>query len=128
MSRRPPELHASLTAELAAGGMRLPATMEMTLVARCYERLGAHAVNIARRVAYLAGPRTRLALAGDAGLLGQPQALTGFAGRRFHGRQVLGPLAEVDELRRLQVGVVRHAELDSRRAGSGAPRNGLRLT
>jgi len=31
-------------------------TMEMTLVARCYERLGAHAVNVARRVGYLAGP------------------------------------------------------------------------
>jgi phosphate uptake regulator len=30
--------------------------MEMTLIAHCYERLGAHAVNIARRVAYLAGP------------------------------------------------------------------------
>ena len=50
------ELHASLTAELAAGGMKLPVTMEMTLVARCYERLGAHAVNVARRVGYLAGP------------------------------------------------------------------------
>lgn len=50
------EIHASLTAELAAGRMTLPVTMEMTLVARCYERLGAHAVNIARRVAYLAGP------------------------------------------------------------------------
>jgi phosphate transport system protein len=50
------ELHASLTAELAAGRMTVPVTMEMTLVARCYDRLGAHAVNIARRVAYLAGP------------------------------------------------------------------------
>ncbi|MGB6456851.1 MAG: phosphate signaling complex protein PhoU [Streptosporangiaceae bacterium] len=50
------ELHASLMAELAAGGMALPVTMEMALVARDYERLGAHAVNIARRVAYLAGP------------------------------------------------------------------------
>ena len=29
--------------------------MEMTLVARFYERLGDHAVNIARRVIYLAG-------------------------------------------------------------------------
>jgi phosphate uptake regulator len=29
--------------------------MEMTLAARDYERLGAHAVNIARRVVYLAG-------------------------------------------------------------------------
>jgi phosphate transport system protein len=50
------ELHASLIAELAAGGMSLPVTMEMTLVARFYERLGDHAVNIARRVVYLAGP------------------------------------------------------------------------
>ena len=49
------ELHASLLAELASGGMALPVTMEMTLVARFYERLGDHAVNIARRVAYLAG-------------------------------------------------------------------------
>ena len=49
------ELHASLIAELAGGGMTLPVTMEMTLVARFYERLGDHAVNIARRVIYLAG-------------------------------------------------------------------------
>ena len=37
------------------GQMALPVTMEMTLVARFYERLGDHAVNIARRVVYLAG-------------------------------------------------------------------------
>jgi len=49
------ELHASLIAELASGRMSLPVTMEMTLVARFYERLGDHAVNIARRVVYLAG-------------------------------------------------------------------------
>jgi phosphate transport system protein len=49
------DLHASLVAELAAGGMTIPVTMEMTLVARSYERLAAHAVNIARRVVYLAG-------------------------------------------------------------------------
>ena len=49
------ELHASLIAELASGSMALPVTMEMTLVARFYERLGDHAVNIARRVVYLAG-------------------------------------------------------------------------
>ncbi len=49
------ELHASLIAELASGQMAIPVTMEMTLVARDYERLGAHAVNISRRVAYLAG-------------------------------------------------------------------------
>jgi phosphate uptake regulator len=30
--------------------------MEMALAARDYQRLGAHALNIARRVAYLAGP------------------------------------------------------------------------
>jgi phosphate transport system protein len=49
------ELYSSLIAELASGQMALPVTMEMTLVARFYERLGDHAVNIARRVVYLAG-------------------------------------------------------------------------
>ena len=49
------DLHASLVTELAAGQMTIPVTMEMTLIARSYERLAAHAVNIARRVVYLAG-------------------------------------------------------------------------
>jgi phosphate transport system protein len=49
------DLHASLVGELASGRMALPVTMEMTLVARLYKRLGAHAANIARRVVYLAG-------------------------------------------------------------------------
>jgi phosphate transport system protein len=49
------ELYASLMAELASGAMTIPVTMEMTLVARCYERLAHHAFNIARRVVYLAG-------------------------------------------------------------------------
>ena len=51
------ELYATLMAELASGRMTLPVTMEMTLVARFYERLGDHAVNIANRVVYLAGSR-----------------------------------------------------------------------
>ena len=49
------QLYSSLIGELAAGGMALPVTMEMTLVARFYERIGDHAVTIARRVVYLAG-------------------------------------------------------------------------
>ena len=49
------QLYSSLIGELASGGMTLPVTMEMTLVARFYERLGDHAVTIARRVVYLAG-------------------------------------------------------------------------
>jgi phosphate transport system protein len=49
------QLHAGLIAELASGRMALPVTMEMTLVAHFYKRLGDHAVNIARRVAFLAG-------------------------------------------------------------------------
>jgi phosphate transport system protein len=53
------ELHASLIAELAAGQIAVPVAMEMALVARDYERLGAHAVNIARRVVYLAGSGQR---------------------------------------------------------------------
>ena len=53
------ELYASLIGELASGRMALPVAMEMTLVARFYERLGDHAVNIARRVVYLAGSAPR---------------------------------------------------------------------
>jgi len=53
------ELYASLMTELGAGRMALPVTIEMTLVARFYERLGDHAVNIARRVVYLAGTAHR---------------------------------------------------------------------
>jgi phosphate transport system protein len=48
-------LHAALMGELASGGMSLPVTMDMTLVARFYQILGDHAVKIARRVADLAG-------------------------------------------------------------------------
>ncbi len=53
-------LHSALMAELASGKMSLPVAMEMTLVARYYERLGDHAVNIARRVVYRAGPEQAL--------------------------------------------------------------------
>lgn len=49
------DLHASLIAELASGNTAVPVAMEMAQIARDYERLGAHAVNIARRVIYLAG-------------------------------------------------------------------------
>jgi phosphate transport system protein len=49
------ELYASLIGELASGSMTPPVTMELTLVARFYARIGDHAVNIARRVIYLAG-------------------------------------------------------------------------
>ena len=49
------QLYSGLIAELASGRMSVPVTMEMTLVARFYERLGDHAVTVARRVVYLAG-------------------------------------------------------------------------
>lgn len=49
------ELRTSLSAEIASGQMAVPVAMEMTLVGWFYERLSAHAVNIARRVVYLAG-------------------------------------------------------------------------
>ena len=49
------ELYASLIGEIASGSMTPPVTIELTLVARFYARLGDHAVNIARRVIYLAG-------------------------------------------------------------------------
>jgi len=44
------EMHLDLTAELASGTLSYPAANQMTLVARFYERLGDHAVNVARRV------------------------------------------------------------------------------
>ena len=59
------DLHASLIAELASGRMTVPVTMEMTLVGRFYERLGDHAVNIARRVVYLAGALRRTSPAAE---------------------------------------------------------------
>jgi phosphate transport system protein len=49
------EVYADLTAELASSGMPTPAVMDLTVVAHCYKRFSVHAVNIARRVSYLAG-------------------------------------------------------------------------
>jgi phosphate transport system protein len=47
-------LHARITDEIVHGGRSTSVTTEVTLVARFYERLGDHAVNLARRVARLA--------------------------------------------------------------------------
>jgi phosphate transport system protein len=44
------DLHVSLTSELAAAGVSVPVAIEMALVARYFERLGDHAVNVARRL------------------------------------------------------------------------------
>jgi phosphate transport system protein len=51
------ELHASLTAELASGSMRVPVVLEMGLIARFFERLGDHAVNVSERIKIMAGSR-----------------------------------------------------------------------
>ena len=53
------QLYSSLIAELASGQMTVPVTMEMTLVARFYERLGDHAAGDVDRVVYLAGSSGR---------------------------------------------------------------------
>ena len=44
------DLQVSLIAEIASGAVPLPVVIEMALIARFYERLGDHAVNVARRV------------------------------------------------------------------------------
>jgi phosphate transport system protein len=49
------DLHTNLMSELASGKTSLPVALDMALVARFYERLGDHAVNITNRVRYLAG-------------------------------------------------------------------------
>ena len=51
------ELHASLTAELASANLRTPVLLEMGLIARLLERLGDHAVEIARQIEALSPPR-----------------------------------------------------------------------
>ncbi|MGH9126126.1 MAG: phosphate signaling complex PhoU family protein [Acidimicrobiales bacterium] len=45
------DLHVTLTSELAAVALPVPVAIEMGLVARFFERLGDHAVNVSRRVA-----------------------------------------------------------------------------
>jgi phosphate transport system protein len=49
-------LHDRLTGEIAAATMPIAIGAQVTLLARFYERLGDHAVNLARRVEMLAGP------------------------------------------------------------------------
>jgi phosphate transport system protein len=44
------DLHVSLTSELAAGPVSVPVAIEMALVARYFERLGDHAVNVTRQL------------------------------------------------------------------------------
>jgi phosphate transport system protein len=47
------DLHVRLSSELGETATCIPVAIEMGLVARFYERLGDHAVNVARRVRYL---------------------------------------------------------------------------
>jgi phosphate transport system protein len=47
------DLHVCLSMELAESATSIPVAMEMGLVARFFERLGDHAVNVTRRVRYL---------------------------------------------------------------------------
>lgn len=48
------ELHVSFTAEIVDSEPSIPVAIEAALVARFYERLGDHAVNIASRMRYVA--------------------------------------------------------------------------
>ena len=51
------DLHVSLTSEISSGKLDIPVVIEMALIARFYERLGDHAVNVSAHVRYLAtGP------------------------------------------------------------------------
>lgn len=47
------DLQVSITAELVSGKVSVPIAMEMALIARYFERLGDHAVNITRRITFL---------------------------------------------------------------------------
>ncbi len=56
LDRELDELQMRMTAELADSGISVAVAIEMGLVNRFYERLGDHAVNVTRRLRYLAGP------------------------------------------------------------------------
>jgi phosphate transport system protein len=47
------DLHVELTEELARGNCSVAQAIELGLIARFYERLGDHAVNVAARIGYL---------------------------------------------------------------------------
>lgn len=47
------DLHVEFTSELAEGETSTAEAVELGLIARFYERLGDHAVNVARRIRYL---------------------------------------------------------------------------
>jgi phosphate transport system protein len=47
------DLHVQLTSELSHGGLEASVAIELGLVARFFERLGDHAVNVVRRLSYL---------------------------------------------------------------------------
>ena len=51
-------LHERLTREIAAEAMPTAVAAQVTLLARFYERLGDHAVNLARRIELLSEPRS----------------------------------------------------------------------
>jgi phosphate transport system protein len=50
------DLTVTLTAEIVSGEMALPVAVDVAMIGRFYERLGDHAVNLARRVGRWAGP------------------------------------------------------------------------
>ena len=50
------DLHVRLTSELAKGSLEASVAIELGLVARFFERLGDHAVNVVGRLAYITEP------------------------------------------------------------------------
>ena len=49
------ELHVAIVAEIVEAGLPTPIAIDLALVARFYERLGDHAVNVAGRMRFVAG-------------------------------------------------------------------------
>ena len=57
------DLHVELIADLVGGSLPVPVAIELALVARFYERLGDHAVNLTKRLPPAAEPPTLAATA-----------------------------------------------------------------
>jgi predicted phosphate transport protein (TIGR00153 family) len=88
-------LASSLLGEGSAGGSEPAVAAELALVARFYERLGDHAVNLGRRISALNGPKRLLPV--QSLFLRTRSTLTGPQSRRL--RRAAGALARLARVR-----------------------------
>jgi predicted phosphate transport protein (TIGR00153 family) len=93
-------LSAALLSEGAAGGVDPKVAAELALVARFYERLGDHAVNLARRSAAMAAPKRMSAIMA---LSKRHRSVQVGQGEQSEGASKAGPISRLARLRLVPV-------------------------